>query len=116
MKKLILLTLVLTTPLFGAKALDCSSERLNASFSFSENSNMVAIHESSYEQNREIASVSQLPARTKMNGKEMTKVMNYEGNLYTIYLSDHTAPSENRDTISIKNSKGHEVTYPLACL
>jgi len=111
---LTLLATIISTSLFAAPMWECQSDRVSKSFSISEAS-VVTLNEIQKDESRGLASVFQIPAHTRVNGKSVTKIMNHEGLQYTIHLSDFNSPSDFNDTVSIKNERGHEITYPLNC-
>ncbi|MGB0453303.1 MAG: hypothetical protein ACPGJV_06275 [Bacteriovoracaceae bacterium] len=54
-------------------------------------------------------------SRTKYTRLGFKKYFSFEGNRYHIKISDMNSLSEVEDFVSIQNSKGHEMTYPLNC-
>lgn len=47
--------------------------------------------------------------------KSVTLTRKYENLTYKIFISDINNPSEANDFITIKNKKGHKITYSLRC-
>lgn len=107
MKTLILtLTLLTSVSSFASvKEIICSTPRMDKVFTI-KNSKIVM-------QGRDLASVEGV--RTKNMGEGFTKYFNYEGNKHKLHINSRTSFSDFNDYISIRNNKGHEITYPLTC-
>lgn len=106
--KTLILTLTLLTSLssLGAvKDIICSTPRMNKVFMI-KNSKIIM-------QGRDLASVEGV--RTKDIGVGFTKYFNHEGMKHKLHIENKSSFSDFNDYISIRNNKGHEITYPLTC-
>lgn len=54
--------------------------------------------------------------RTKKKGRGFIKVVNFEGNSFSIHIADLKSFNEIEDYLTIRSRKGHEITYPLICM
>ncbi len=96
----------------AAPAVVCHSERMDKTFVI--NNNKVAMYKGEADESyRGIASTVQV--RTRFTGSGFNKVMNYEGHKYTISVKNVKSFSPIEDYISIRSTRGHEITYPLEC-
>ena len=50
------------------------------------------------------------------NNNSVTRILNFEGKKYTIFIKDSSRFSENNDSLTIRSQKGHETSYPLTCI
>ena len=62
---------------------------------------------------RELASV---PSREQaMNEGSVTRSFNFEGHKYTLHVENVDQFSDIEDYLTISDSKGHEILYPVTC-
>lgn len=114
MKKAIQFTLLTILFFIQAKSfasITCHTPRLSKAFQI--NSTSVAFYQNDVAHSREIAST--IPARTRFTGQGFTKVIINGGNKYTLHIENKNSFSEVDDYLTIKNDKGHEMTYPITC-
>ncbi len=90
-----------------AKQIICQSERLGKLFKIATTS--ITLIDS---EGRSIASVG---ARTKIRGKALEKIVNYNNQMITVHVDNRNNFSPLNDYIVLRNSLGHEITYPLEC-
>ena len=53
--------------------------------------------------------------RTRLRGNSISKIFFVAGDKHTLHLEDTTSFNSLNDYISIRNKKGHEMTYPVDC-
>ncbi len=93
-----------------ASTISCHTPRMNKVFTMTEDK---VVFEDEASVSRNIASVQKV--RTKKEGMGFTKILNYEGNKYTIHIASSEKFDEVEDYLSIRSEKGHEITYPINC-
>jgi len=54
-------------------------------------------------------------ARSRWNGLSVEKIAMFENKKHTIHIQNVEQPSNIDDYISIRDSEGHEIIYPLDC-
>lgn len=99
--------------LFSASSfasIECHTPRMNKTFTIK--SDKVTFFNGQAQEGREVASV---PTRTKNTVKGFTKILSFKGHKHTIHISDLKSFSNVNDYMIVKNSRGHEMTYPLTC-
>ena len=82
---------------------------------FSIDNNNVQIIKGLGKDQRLPASSIKLNSRTRYTLKGFKKYFRYDDKNYYIHVEDSKSFSELDDFVVIKNSKGHEMTYPLEC-
>ncbi len=50
------------------------------------------------------------------HNNSVTRILNFEGKKYTIFIKDAQSFSEDNDSLTIRSQKGHEISYPLTCI
>lgn len=107
MKKLIIIASLLLSAQAFAGQIECHAERLGKVFKL--NKTEIAMEDS---EGRSIASVG---ARTRLRGQSIEKMMSYDNQSITIHVDNRESFSPLNDYIVLKNSLGHEITYPIDC-
>lgn len=90
-----------------AAGIECSSERLGQVFKIAQTQITLADNDG--------RSIASLGARTKIRGESVEKIVNYNNKKMTIHIGNKKSFSPLNDYIVLKNSHGHEITYPLDC-
>ncbi len=91
--------------------INCHTPRMNKVFNITQDK--IVFEQDEMSAARNIASVDKV--RTKREGSGFTKILNYEGNKYTIHIANEERFDEVEDYLSIRSEKGHEITYPITC-
>lgn len=91
---------------FGSQ-IKCTSERLGQTFQIEKTTVTFTDNDG-----RSLASVG---TRTKMRGYSVDKILSYNNKRMTIHVDNKTSFSPLNDYVVLKNSRGHEITYPLDC-
>lgn len=116
MKTLLTLSLFLsfTFPALAAKkkVVFCHTPRFFKSFVLSKDK-VVFLKKSQNTKRREVASVPTMKNKKILNG--FIKEVSFEGSKYKIAIKDKKNFSGLDDHLSIRNRKGHEMTYSLSC-
>lgn len=108
-KTALILGLLLSTS--GFAAIECHTPRMNKTFKI-EDSRVTFFNDQPVNGGREVASVA---TRTRKTAKGFTKILNFEGRKHVIHISDSKEFSDVNDYMVVRNSRGHEMTYPLTC-
>jgi hypothetical protein len=106
-----LLALTIGTTASANGNIECQVDRMGKTFSIS--TNTITLRGDESENGRAIASIAAI--RTRRSGNGFTKIMNFEGHKYGLHIEDTNSFSEVNDYITIRSSRGHEVTYPISC-
>lgn len=110
MKKITLLIL-LTKISFASSAVICQTPRKSRSI-------LIENGQISFLRNGEISARNVASLKNSSNfslPKKFKKSIRSEGSVYTIYINNTKSFSEVDDYVTIKNNKGHEITYSLNC-
>jgi hypothetical protein len=109
--KAFIMTVLWLLPLATNASILCHTPRMNKVFEINENK-VTFFNEFDSTAKRELASVV---SRARSNQAGVTKIVDFENQKHTIYISNLNQFSEVDDYIIIKAKSGHEVTYPLTC-
>ena len=93
----------------------CHTPRMKLAFKVDNQHIAFLQHKQKDGPDRQIASSEEMDCGTRLTHKGFTKVVNYEGKKHKIHIRDVNKFSALDDYIIIRNSEGHEVTYPLNC-
>jgi hypothetical protein len=107
MKKLIIIASLLLASQSFAGQIECHAERLGKVFKLSKTEIAMADLEG-----RSIASIG---ARTRMRGQSIEKMINFNNKMITIHVDNKESFSPLNDYVALKNSLGHQITYPIEC-
>lgn len=103
--------------LYGAthpmEPLICHTPRVNLALKV-EHNNILFIRES-VDAARGLASTEVQNVRTLYRSGSITKVLQYNGDRYTIHIGDQATFSNLDNYMIVRNDEGHEMTYPLSC-
>ena len=91
----------------AADSISCYSKRLNTEFKI--NKRLISIIENN---GRSLASVS---ARTKHTSNGFDKILSHNNKKVTLHIENRKNFSQVNDYIILRNTQGHEITYPLEC-
>lgn len=94
-------------------AIICHTPRVQMAFKLSENN--VAFLKQGLSDGRSVASENITQVRTRLTATGLSRTLDYNGKRHTIHIGNGQSFSQLDDYIVIRNSEGHEITYPLEC-
>lgn len=89
----------------------CHTPRMSKVFNIEQNK--VSVYQNDVRNGREIASSNQ--ARTLYTSNGFTKVLEHMGHKVTLHIENAKQFSDVNDYLVIRDTQGHEITYPLTC-
>ena len=109
LKKISLIALTLSTTYAQANELKCSDPRGQHTIIVGKSTMKII----SSKNIRDIASIKNV--RTKLTANGFTKSALSKGLKHIVHVENIESPNSLNDYMIIRNSKGHEITYPLEC-